>query len=54
MEITLKPCPHCDAPAKMCYVCGEYFVMCTGCTCAGSICDTEQKAADAWNRRIKK
>lgn len=58
--IELKPCPFCGGKAFLAeydykfdtgYV-PTYGVECTGCNAAIYDCDTEEEAAEAWNRRV--
>ena len=64
-ETELKPCPFCGGKAFMEVIephehfiadlpdyGGGAFIECTNCTCSMSA-KTEEKAIEAWNRRVK-
>lgn len=39
----------CDQPPKICYVCGDYFIMCKVCDSIVEINSNEKSAIEAWN-----
>ena len=48
----LKPCPFCGSDEfDVCELQGDYWVECVECECRSSVCDDEEEAATAWNRR---
>lgn len=51
-DMSLKPCPFCDNPNPNTIEYAEQFAIeCPECQCATRLCDTEQEAIYAWNRR---
>lgn len=53
----LKPCPFCgadDAGMLKAWALNDiYYVQCYTCGCTTALFDTEEKAAEAWNRRVE-
>ena len=51
--INLKPCPFCGGEAILLsnFRGAEYFIECRVCTVETAPYDTEEEAAEAWNRR---
>lgn len=48
----LLSCPGCgESSAKICYVCGDRFVICKTCGWAGPFSNAEYEARLAWNTR---
>ena len=45
----LKPCPFCGGEAH--FVNGSTWLACAGCGAETSFFDTQEEAAEAWNRR---
>ena len=52
MSEELKSCPFCGNKNIQLFLDDVNFAMlCTKCMAEGPICETEQEAIDAWNRR---
>lgn len=52
MTTTLKPCPFCGSDdLDTCTRDGRPAIWCTACTATGAPGDTQEAAAEAWNRR---
>jgi Lar family restriction alleviation protein len=53
MTTELKLCPFCGGKAGVMsdYHEGGYYVLCDECCAEGSVCNSEEDAAAAWNRR---
>ena len=57
----LKPCPFCGGEAVIVNIDfyidnsgGTYGIRCTKCrACSSMRCDSEEKAIEAWNRRVE-
>ena len=52
----LKPCPSCGRVPRLCYVCGEFFVVgksdCPLCGEFKEMHATEEQETEAWNRKV--
>ena len=50
--IDLKPCPFCGGKAKVVKTYWTIYIKCQCCDARSNCKETEQKAAEAWNRRV--
>lgn len=56
MTAELKPCPFCGGKAKIIQSSRRtlFFTACEDCDADSDYYDTEEKAAEAWNRRTER
>ena len=54
-EIKLKPCAHCGHTARIMSYLGKFYVQCRvrDCHIRTEPYDTEEQAAQIWNRRVE-